>query len=150
MDDDAKTLSPFFAQLLSEKGYSVLVLDKWGDAVRWLKNVSVGDRRAIVAVVLDIMFPIPKEDKDLFAEVSGQLPNATSSLIAGWFLVGRIKQALPDAPIVVLTNYPFDATNGGTLRTKLEAEGVRVFTKPAREDFYAWLDEQIAASREEG
>jgi|GEM_PF-5111831 len=154
IDDEYKTIMSYFVMRLEERGFSVVGVSTLAEAVTWLEDPSKSQtrlRKKIDCVVLDVMFPLTREDKQVYAKLTGREPKEVDDpATAGAKLIGLIEKTLSGVPIYILTSLPEQTDNGRRLRSQVKDHVKKVQIKPADDRFIDGLwdvAEEHAASR---
>lgn len=154
IDDEYKTIMSYFAMRLEERGFNVVGVSTLAEAVTWLEDPSESRtrlREKIDCVVLDVMFPLAREDKQVYAKLTGREPKGVADPVtAGAKLIGLIEKTLSGVPIYILTSLPEQTGNGRRLRSEVKDHVKKVQLKPADGRFIDGLwdaAEKHAASR---
>lgn len=122
VDDEIPTTMKFLITGVELAGYEIDTALYIKDSLERLDEYSEGRPKPDV-VILDIMMPIRDEDRDAYNEITSitrsPLENAMK---AGLALISRIKESLPNVPIIVLTNLSEETEIGRYVFEELRKE----------------------------
>ncbi len=151
IDDEIDTIMRWFIERLKVGGFRVRPCRFFADAVTWLQEHAATEEE-INGVILDIMFPLRKEDEKAYCKIKGYKPRgALDAMKVGLALLPLIRKYLPSVPIFVLTSLPAETEIGRAVYGELEkTPEVRcIQRKPADDAFFKLLRETLAEREEQ-
>jgi len=132
IDDEVPTTMKFLITSLELAGYEIDTALYIKDSLERLDEYSEGRPKPDV-VILDIMMPIRDADHNAYNKLTSTtkspLENART---AGLALISRMREILPDVPVMVLTNLSEETEIGQYVFEKLrkESQVKRILSKP--------------------
>lgn len=122
IDDEIPTTMKFIISGVELAGYQIDTALYIKDSLERLDEYSKGRPKPDV-VILDIMMPIRDEDLNSYRQLTSTTRHPLKNAMrAGVSLISRIKEVIPKAPIVVLTNLSEETEIGHHVFEELRQE----------------------------
>ena len=122
IDDEIPTAMKFLITGIELAGYDIDTALYIKDSLERLDEYSKGRPKPDV-IILDIMMPIRDEDHEAYDKLtSSSKSSLENGMKAGLALISRIKEILPNVPIIVLTNLSEETEIGHYVFDKLRKE----------------------------